>query len=137
MNVIVVQTEIISETVYAPCRLQAGDEAVISVSAPAVVEEVLVQPGATVEAGQRLLILRTDDMRRAELASSAAVVSAARASEEYASASLRRASELFNDGAMSSSEYQDVETAASAAEATYRQSLAGFQPHWLQQATGM
>ncbi len=126
VNAIVVQPEMISETVYAPCRLQAGDEAVISVAMPAVVEEVLVQPGDTVEAGQRLLVLRTDDMRRAELTSAAAVVSAARASEEYASANLARASELFNNGAMSPSEYQQVQTAASAAQATYRQSLAGY-----------
>lgn len=126
VNAIVVQPEMISETVYAPCRLNAGDEAVISVSVPAVVEEVLVQPGDSVEAGQRLLALRTDDMRQAELASAAAVVSAARASEEYASSNLSRAVELFNDGAMSPSEFQQIETAASAAQASYRQSLAGY-----------
>jgi len=122
----VVSLQTISRTVYAPCRLEAGSEAVVSVSVPSVVEEVLVQTGDTVYAGQRLLMLRTDDMRRASVTSAAAMVEAARASSEYAGSNLDRAEELFNEGAMSLQQYQTRETEARAAEAAYTQALAGY-----------
>jgi multidrug efflux pump subunit AcrA (membrane-fusion protein) len=96
----VVQPQVISETVNAPCRLEAGSEAVISVSVSGIVEEVLVSPGDTVQAGQRLLVLRTDDIQGAVVREAAAMLSAARASSEYARSNLQRATELVETGAM-------------------------------------
>jgi RND family efflux transporter MFP subunit len=116
----------ISRTLYAPCRLEAGSEAVVSVSVPSVVEEVLVQAGDTVTAGERLLVMRTDDVQRASVFAASAVLEAARASSEYAGANLSRAAELFENGAMSPQEYQRAETGALASEASHMQALAGY-----------
>ncbi|PIE53459.1 hypothetical protein CSA37_01165 [Candidatus Fermentibacteria bacterium] len=122
----VLDTEMISEIIYAPCRLQAGEEAVISVPAPAKIEEVHVSSGDTVEAGARLISLGTDDMRAAEVLSAAAAVTAARAAEEYSSSNLDRSARLFEENALSPSDYEAAQAAASAAAATVRQAQAGY-----------
>jgi len=122
----VVSLEPISRTVYAPCRLEAASEAVVSVSVPSMVEEVLVNAGDTVSQGQRLLVLRTDDMRRSSVNSAAAVVEASRASLEFAGSNLHRAEELFSQGSLSIQQFQARETEALAAEAAYSQALAGY-----------
>ncbi len=101
VSITVLTPETISRTVYAPCRLEAEDEAVISVALPSRVESVFVEPGDTVAAGQRLMALRTDDMHRAEMAGALATLEAARASREYAEDNLRRSSELLQRGAIS------------------------------------
>lgn len=126
VEVAVVEAETISRVIYAPCRLEAGSEAVISAPQPSLVEEVLVESGDTVRAGDRLLALKTDDMRHAEVASAAAMVEAARASSEYALSNLSRAETLFEEGAMSIQQYQAAETEALSAEASYAQARAGL-----------
>ncbi len=126
VTVFIVEPSMISETVNAPCRLEAGSEAVVSVAVPSVVEEVLVTAGDTVTAGQRLLVLRNDDMQRAMICDAAAMLTAARASAEYAHHNLQRASELMETGAMSAGEFDRVQTEAMASEATYHQALAGY-----------
>lgn len=122
----VAAAETISRTVFAPCRLEAASEAVVSVSTPSMVEDVLVQPGDTVEAGQRMLLLKTDDMQRAGVLSAAATLAAAEASREYFRSSLQRAEELRAEGAMSESEFQSRAAEASSAEAAYTGALAGY-----------
>ncbi len=122
----VAAAETISRTVFAPCRLEAASEAVVSVSTPSMVEDVLVQPGDTVEAGQRMLLLKTDDIQRAGVLSAAATLAAAEASREYFRSSLQRAEELHGEGAMSESEYQSRTAEASSAEAAYTAALAGY-----------
>lgn len=126
VRVVVLTPETISRTVYAPCRLEAGSEAIVSVAVPSVVLEVLVHTGDTVSAGQRLLVLRTDDMRRASVSSAAAMMEAARASDEYARNNLERAEVLFRDGAMSLQEYQTRETEAQAAAAGFLQTASAY-----------
>ncbi len=126
VTVYVVDTSMISETVNAPCRLEGASEAVVSVSVPSVVVEVLVAPGDTVSAGQRLLVLRTDDMQRAMISDAAAMLTAARASAEYADGNLQRATDLLESGAMSAGEYERIETEDTAAQATFNQALAGY-----------
>ncbi len=126
VTVYIPELSMISETVLAPCRLEAGSEAVVSVAVPSVVEEVLVTAGDTVTAGQRLLVLRNDDMQRAVICDAAAMLTAARASAEYAHHNLQRASELMETGAMSAGEFDRVQTEAMASEATYHQALAGY-----------
>jgi len=121
VTVLVVQPMMMAETVYAPCRLEAGYEAVVSVPVPGVVECVLVSPGDTVAAGQSLIELRTDDLQRGMISDAAAVLSVARASAEYAGSNLRRAQELLESGAVSVEEYQRIETEARASEATLTQ----------------
>lgn len=126
VTVFIVEPSMISETVNAPCRLEAGSEAVVSVAVPSVVEEVLVASGDTVIAGQRLLVLRNDDMQRAMVCEAAAMLTAARASSEYSHDNLHRASELMETGAMSAGEFDRIQTAARASEATYQQALAVY-----------
>lgn len=126
VTVYVVESSMISQVVQSPCRLEAGSEAVISVSVSGVVEEVLVTAGDTVTAGQRLLALRTDDMQRALVSDAAAMIAATRASSEYASTNLERASELLETGAMSAGVFDRIQTEAVAAEATYQQAVAGY-----------
>ncbi len=126
VTVYVVETSMISETVNAPCRLEGASEAVVSVSVPSVVEEVLVAPGDTVLAGQRLLVLRTDDLQRAMVSDAAAMLTAARASAEYADGNLQRATDLLETGAISPGEFDRIETEEAAAQATYNQALAGY-----------
>jgi len=126
VTVLVVQPMMIAETVYSPCRLEAGSEAVVSVSVPGVVERVLVSPGDTVLAGQSLMELRTDDLQRAMISDAAAVLSVAQASSEYARSNLGRAQELFDSGAVSAEEFQRIETEATASEATFNQASASY-----------
>lgn len=126
VTVIVIETSLISETVNVPCRLEAGSEAVVSVSVPGVVEEVLVSPGDSVLAGERLLVLRTDDLQRAMICDAAAMLTAARASSEHARCNLQRAVKLAETGAMSVDEFQRIETEARASEATCRQAAASY-----------
>lgn len=133
----VVSLETISETVYSSCRLEACSEAVVSVSFPSMVEDVLVNTGDTVTAGQSLIALKTDDLRRASISSAAAMVAAAGASSEYAASNLNRASELFSSGAMSLQEYQSRENEARAAEASHSQALAGYTAAVISAGSGM
>ncbi len=126
VSVITVESSVISETVNASCRLEAASEAVVSVSVPGVVEEVLVLAGDSVLAGQRLLVLCTDDLQRAMISDAAAMLTAARASSEYAQSNLRRAVELAETGAMSADEFQRIETEARASEATCHQAVASY-----------
>ena len=126
VTVYVVEPSMISETVNVPCRLESGSEAVVSVAVPSIVEEVLVSPGDTVTAGQRLLVLRSDDLQRAVICDAAAMLTAARASSEYAQGNLQRATELLETGAMSAGEYQRIQTEARASEASFNQASAGY-----------
>lgn len=125
VRITVLVPETISRTVYAPCRLEAEDEAVISVALPSRVDSVFVEPGDTVSAGQRLMALRTDDMHRAEMAGALATLEAARASREYAEDNLRRSSELLQRGAISLHDHQRTETESAMAEATFTRAAAG------------
>lgn len=126
VTVYIPEPSMISETVLAPCRLEAGSEAVVSVSVSSVVEEVLVTAGDTVAAGQRLVVLRTDDLQRASICDAAAILTAAGAASEYAHGNLQRALELVETGAMSAGEFDRIETEARASEATYYQAVAVY-----------
>ncbi|MEA3266069.1 MAG: efflux RND transporter periplasmic adaptor subunit [Candidatus Fermentibacteria bacterium] len=126
VTVYIPEPSMISETVLAPCRLEAGSEAVVSVSVSSVVEEVLVNAGDTVIAGQSLVVLRSDDLQRASICDAAAILTAARAASEYAGGNLQRALELIETGAMSAGEFDRIETEARASEATYHQAVAAY-----------
>jgi membrane fusion protein (multidrug efflux system) len=126
VTVYVVEPSVIAETVNIPCRLESGSEAVVSVSVPGVVEDVLVLPGDTVQAGQRLMILKSDDRHRAVVSDAAATLTVARAVMDYARGNLQRAEELRETGAISINEFQRIETEAVASEASYNRAAAGY-----------
>ena len=126
VTVYVVEPGMISEVVNAPCRLEAGSEAVVSIAVPSVVEEVLIASGDTVIAGQRLLVLKNDDLHRAMICDAAAMLTAARASSDYAQGNLQRAIELMETGAISAGEFERVQTEARASSATFQQAAASY-----------
>lgn len=126
ITISVIEPSHISETVIAPCRLEAGNEAIVSVSIAAVVEQVLVFTGDTVFAGQRLLSLKTDDMQRAMISNATALLTAARASSDFASSNLQRAEELLETGSISAEEFDRIQTEATASDATLSQAIAGY-----------
>ena len=126
VTISVVEPSVISETVIAPCRLEAGNEAIVSVSKTAVVEQILVTSGDTVFAGQRLLSLKTDDMQRAIISDATALLTAARASSEFASSNLNRAEELLETGSISVEEFDRIQTEATASDATLSRAIAGY-----------
>ncbi len=126
VTISIVEPSVISETVIAPCRLEAGNEAIVSVSVQAVVEQVLVASGDTVVAGQRLLALKTDDMQRAMISDATALLTAARASSEFASSNLNRAEELLETGSISAEQFDRIQTEATASGATLNRAIAGY-----------
>lgn len=116
----------ISETVTVPCRLEASEEAVLTVPVPSMVELVLVAPGDTVRAGQTLVVLESDAARLAGIASYSAMVSAATAARDYASSRLDRTRELHACGAASDTELEAAEAGESSAAALLSRALAGL-----------
>jgi RND family efflux transporter MFP subunit len=126
VTVYVLESSAISETVNIHCRLESSTEAVVSLSFPGIVEEVLVSPGDTVKYGERLVSLRSDDGYRAMVSDAAAVLSVAGASREFAEENLRRAEQLSENGAISANELQRIETEAAAAEASFQRASAGY-----------
>jgi RND family efflux transporter MFP subunit len=126
VTVYVLESSAISETVNIHCRLESSAEAVVSLSLPGTVEEVLVSPGDAVKYGERLVSLRSDNGYRAMVSDAAAVLCVARASREFAEENLRRAEQLSESGAISANEFQRIETEAVAAEASFRRASAGY-----------
>jgi len=126
VTVYVVESGSISETVNIHCRLESTTEAMVSLRAPGIVEHVLVSPGDTVRTGERLVSLRSDNGYRAMVSDAAAVLSIAGASAEFAQENLLRAELLAENGAVSASEFQRIETEAVAAEAAFQRASAGY-----------
>jgi len=116
----------ISETVTLPCRLEGGDEAVLSVATPASVTHVFVKEGDLVEEGDILVSLETDGMRDAEVAAAAARISAADVVLSYQADRLRRTESLFGEGAVSESTLGQVQAAAQSAAATAELAQVGY-----------
>ncbi len=126
VTVYVVEVSTLSETVNIYCRLESTSEAVVSLSFPGIIEEVLVSTGDSVKLGERLVFLRSDDGYRAMVSDAAAVLSVSRASKEYAEENLYRAQQLAENGAISAGEFQRIETEAATAEASFQRASAGY-----------
>jgi membrane fusion protein, multidrug efflux system len=122
----VIDRGVITRTTVVPCRLEGGDDAVLSVSTPASVTGVFVIEGDRVEDGDLLVSLETDGMHDAEIAIAAARVSAARAAHEYTAGNLDRMESLFEAGAASVSGYEAADAAEISASATERLAEAGY-----------
>jgi RND family efflux transporter MFP subunit len=126
VTVMVAGPDVISRMVQAPCRLQAGNEAVVAVVNPSRIEEVLVTEGDRVSGGELLARLSSDDVHGSSVNSAAAAVGAARAAAEYSGENLARTRELFEAGALSSSDYESAVAADESARAALGRAWAGY-----------
>lgn len=126
VQVQVMEPSTIAAEVYANTRLEGAQEALLFASIPGRVEEVMVSEGDTIEAGQRLVLMDTDQQVNAGTASALASLSAARANAENARANYQRMHSLYEAGALSTQEIEGVRVALEAAEAQFRQAQAGY-----------
>jgi len=127
VTVMVATPDVISRIVMVPCRIEAAQEAVVTVSAPVRIEEVLVAEGDSVFQGEVLVRLATDDMYSSSVNSAAAMIGAALSGAEYSESNLARAENLFLSGALSPLEYEAAVTTAEFARAALSQARAGYQ----------
>jgi len=127
VTVMVATPDVISRIVMVPCRIEAALEAVVTVSSPVRIEEVLVAEGDSVLQGEVLVRLATDDMYSSSVNSAAAMIGAALSGAEYSESNLARAENLFLSGAISPHEYEAAVTAAESARASLSQARAGYQ----------
>ncbi|MBN1433267.1 efflux RND transporter periplasmic adaptor subunit [Candidatus Fermentibacterales bacterium] len=116
----------ISREVYANSRLEGIEEALIYASMPGRILEVLVSEGDSVEAGQKLVRLDTDQQTTAGTSAALAAISAARANADNAGQNLERMETLFQAGAVSEQQLDAARTGAEAAQAQLNQAYAGY-----------
>lgn len=127
VTVIVPEPSVITATAVLPCRLEASSEAVVTPLTPGRIVEVHVSEGDTVQAGDLLVELSTDQQYSGAVAASAARLEAARALAENSVADLRRAERLRADGAVSDAEYEMAVAARASADASVRQAWASYE----------
>jgi RND family efflux transporter MFP subunit len=127
VTVMVATPDVISRIVMAPCRIEAEQEAIVTVSSPVRIEEVMVVEGDSVLQDDVLVRLATDDMYSSSVNSAASMIGAALSTAEYSESNLARAENLFLSGALSPSEYEAVVTAAESARAALSSARAGYQ----------
>ncbi len=126
VRVQIMEPSTISSEVYANARLEGAQEALIYAAMGGTVEEVLVTEGDTIEAGQRLVRMDTDQQVSAGTSSALASVSAARANAENARSNYERMQTLYEAGALSAQELEGVRVSLEAAEAQLSQAHAGY-----------
>ena len=126
VTVIVPQPQVISETVVALCRLESGQEAIISALTPGRVQNVQVKEGDTVFEGDILVELSTDQQYSSAVSLSIAKVSAARTLSANAHTDLARSERLYASGVISESEYDRSVSISLAADASVQGALAGY-----------
>ena len=126
VTVMVPQPQVISETVVALCRLESGQEAIISALTPGRVQKVLVKEGDTVSEGDVLVELSTDQRYISAVSSSIAQISAARTLSANVQTDLARAERLYASGVISETEYERSVSLSLAADASVQGALAGY-----------
>ncbi len=127
VTVMVAETQVISSTVVAACRLESGSEAVITAMSPGRILAVTAREGDEVQEGDILVELSTDQQYSSAVSASSAQLTAARTAASNAQANLRRAGRLRLDGAISENEYEMAVAASAASEANVRQAFAGYE----------
>lgn len=127
VTVLIPQHDVISATVMVPCRLESSSEAVISTIGYGRVLRINASIGDTVLAGDPLMELSTDQQYRSSVSASAAGITAARTSVDNADSDLLRAKRLFEEGAISLSEYEMAGSRRAAAEAFLMNAIATYQ----------
>lgn len=126
VTILVPELQDISETVVALCRLESGQEAIITALTPGRILNVLVKEGDTVSEGDILVELSTDQQYSSAVNSSIAQVSAARNLSENAQIDLARSERLYASGVISETEYERSVTLSLAADASIQGALAGY-----------
>ncbi len=116
----------ISKVAYAHSRLEGIEEALIYVSLPGRIEQVLVRQGDSVESGQHLVRLDTDQRTTAGTAAAIAGVSAAKTNADKAGRDLDRLAKLYEAGAVSEQQLDAARSAAEAAAARLEQAEAAY-----------
>ncbi|NOQ23040.1 MAG: efflux RND transporter periplasmic adaptor subunit [Candidatus Aegiribacteria sp.] len=127
VTVMVAETQVISSTVIAACRLESSSGAVITAMNPGRIMDVVVSEGDEVQEGDILVELSTDQQYSSAVSASSAQLTAARRVASNAGADLQRAGRLRSDGAISESEYEMAVAASASSEANVRQALAGYE----------
>lgn len=120
------ETSPISREAYANARLEGIEEAIIYPAMPGRIEEVLVSIGDSVETGQHLVRLDTDQQTSAGTSAAIASISAARANAENAHRDYERLTALFEAGAISEQQLDGARVGAEAAQAQLDQAYAGY-----------
>lgn len=126
VSVEVVEPSEISSIAYASARVEGLEEALIYAMTPGKVEEVLVSEGDSVEAGQRLVRLNTDQQVSAGTASAVAGISAAQANVDNAESNLARLQSLYDAGGASAQQVESARAALESAQAQLSQARAGY-----------
>ena len=127
VTVMVAEQQVISSTVVAACRLEAGSEALVTALNPGRIQHVPVSEGDEVQEGDILVELSTDQQYSSAVTASSALLTAAGTAASNAKTNLQRADRLRLDGAVSETEYEMAIAASAAAEAAVRQALAGYE----------
>jgi RND family efflux transporter MFP subunit len=122
-----VEQRLISDEARASARLEGSEEALVYPAMPGRIEEVLVEEGDSVRAGQTLVRLATDQQVRAGLSSARASVAAASADLENLERTLERTQSLYEAGAVSEQQLDGAKTAYEAAQARLEQAYAAAQ----------
>jgi membrane fusion protein (multidrug efflux system)/multidrug efflux system membrane fusion protein/cobalt-zinc-cadmium efflux system membrane fusion protein len=117
----------ISSVAYANARLEGAEEATIYPGSPGTVLEVLVSEGDSVEPGQRLVRMDTDQQMSSSVQGAAASLRAARVNAENAQRDVERIRALNEAGAASQQELERAESARQAAMAQVQQAEAAYQ----------
>ncbi|MCK5117010.1 MAG: efflux RND transporter periplasmic adaptor subunit [Candidatus Aegiribacteria sp.] len=126
VTVMVAESQVISSTVIAACRLESSSEAVITAMNPGRILAVTAREGDEVQEGAILVELSTDQQYSSAVSASSAQLTAARTAASNAQANLQRAGRLRLAGAISESEYEMTVAASAVSEANVRQALAGY-----------
>ncbi|MCK4504785.1 MAG: efflux RND transporter periplasmic adaptor subunit [Candidatus Aegiribacteria sp.] len=126
VTVIIPRPQVISETIVTLCRLESGQEAIISALTPGRVQNVLVKEGDTVSEGDILVELSTDQRYSSAVSLSIAQISAARTLSANAQADLARSERLYVSGVISETEYERSVSISLAADASVQGALAGW-----------
>jgi membrane fusion protein, multidrug efflux system len=136
VSITVAAPGVISSTVMAGCRLESGSEAVITPLNPGRILEVPVSEGDTVQMGDVLVELSSDQQYSSAVYASSAQLMAARTLAANAETDLLRAARLRADGALSESEYEMAVSASAASQATVEQALAGYHSARMMEESG-
>ncbi|MCK4506506.1 MAG: efflux RND transporter periplasmic adaptor subunit [Candidatus Aegiribacteria sp.] len=126
VTVIIPQLQVISETIVASCRLESGNEAIVTAMNPGRITNILVNEGDTVSVGDILVELSTDQRYSSAVSSSIAQVSAARTLSANSQTDLARSERLYVSGVISETEYEKSVTFSIAADASVQGALAEY-----------
>ncbi|MBD3278866.1 MAG: efflux RND transporter periplasmic adaptor subunit [Candidatus Aegiribacteria sp.] len=121
-----VESDVITSTVVAGCRLESAIEAAVTPANPGRIIDVRVKEGDTVHTGDILVELSTDQQYSSAVAAASAGLSAARTRLDNAEADLARAERLLAQGAVSQTEYDMVFALYEASEASVQQARAAY-----------